>query len=208
MRIKRHKRGFTLIELMVTVAVIGVLAATAIPAFIRYVNKSKTAEARGHVRKIYDGARQYYLQSSSMPKIPFNTVATADIMEMADPQYPGVIDGGEFGILSGTWGVGVADPTCCARGGPNQKCQPDASLWDTAIWKALHFSVDDPAYYAYEYRPDSGALDYPQNFQARAYGNLDCDTTYSQFWMYGFADPTYADGPIGTGLMRRINELE
>lgn len=56
----RKAKGFTLIELMIVVAIIGILAAVAIPAFLKYIKKSKTTEARVNVRKIYDGELSYY----------------------------------------------------------------------------------------------------------------------------------------------------
>lgn len=51
-RLAKNSKGFTLIELMIVVAIIGILAAIAIPNFLRYQLKSKTAEARTNIGAI------------------------------------------------------------------------------------------------------------------------------------------------------------
>jgi prepilin-type N-terminal cleavage/methylation domain-containing protein len=54
--------GFSLVELMIVVAIIAILAAVAMPIFNRYVRRSKTSEALVNLRKIYDGELLYHEQ--------------------------------------------------------------------------------------------------------------------------------------------------
>ena len=42
----QNRKGFTLIELMIGVAIIGILAAVAVPGFMKYIKDSKTSEAK------------------------------------------------------------------------------------------------------------------------------------------------------------------
>lgn len=56
--------GFSLIELMTVILIIGVLAAIAIPNYTKYVRKSRTAEAEANVNSIGQYEEQYYSENN------------------------------------------------------------------------------------------------------------------------------------------------
>jgi|ERR1700693_2142835 len=60
-----NKKGFTLIELMIVVAIIGILAAIAIPNFLKYQAKSKQSEAKINLKGIFTSETSYFSEANS-----------------------------------------------------------------------------------------------------------------------------------------------
>jgi type IV pilus assembly protein PilA len=157
----RASRGFTLIEMMIVVAILGMLAAIAIPAFQKYVRRSKTTEAVMNLRKLFDGSVVYYERDHSDRQ-----------GGVLVPQFPGV------GL---NYGPAPGNNPCCGQTG--DKCVPDPDAWKHPVWQALSFAVSDPHYFWYMYI--SAGLGAGSAFTARASGNLNCNASYSTFERVG-----------------------
>lgn len=78
----RSRRGFTLIELMIAVAVVGILAAVAFPAYTAHVRRSKIAAALGEMSAVRVRLEQYYQDNR-------NYGSTATACGVAMPTSPG-----------------------------------------------------------------------------------------------------------------------
>ncbi len=65
MNMLRNRKGFTLIELMIVVAIIGILAAIAIPNFLKFQAKSKQSEAKTNLKAIFTAETAYFGELNS-----------------------------------------------------------------------------------------------------------------------------------------------
>ena len=75
---KKAQQGFTLIELMIVVAIIGILAAIAIPAYQDYTIRAKVAEVVGLASAVKTSLYEDYASDGDMPAATDSVVTDAD----------------------------------------------------------------------------------------------------------------------------------
>ena len=78
---KLNKKGFTLAELLIVVAIIAVLVAISIPIFTAQLNKAKYAADEANARSIYSEMVADYLANGGDQKLTLNGTTSATISE-------------------------------------------------------------------------------------------------------------------------------
>ncbi len=102
-RVSRHFRGFTLIELMIAVAIVVVLGAVALPSFLDSVRKSRRAEAFTAIAAVQQ-AQERHRSNNPTYSSNLNALPTADPPGLGQPSTTG---GGYYTVaLSGVSATG------------------------------------------------------------------------------------------------------
>ena len=163
MKYKNDKKGFTLVELMVVVAIIGALSSVAIPAVAIYIRQSKTSEAFVQLKSLGDSATQYY-------QVDHNDALGNPIPDKMFPT-PSYVAG---------------DASVASNPSSIPKASKVVTVWSSVPWFDLKFQVTKAHYYQYRFNSQEvGSLD---TFTADAVGDLDGDEVTTTFRVTGTAD--------------------
>ncbi len=107
--VNKSTKGFTLVEIMIVVVIIGLLAAMAIPAFQKVRTASQDKTILNNARQLSGAADQYYLENGVSTVTLGNLIGTTNYVKalnlVANETYPGGYTQGIAITIAGVAGV-------------------------------------------------------------------------------------------------------
>ncbi len=169
--LKKARKGFTLIELMIVVAIIGVLAAIAIPNFVRYQLRSKTSEARTNMGGIRTAQTSFQSTEDNY----------ANVTTVTPPALSGTV--------KQAWSLAVCD-TMCNRTATDM----------CTSFECIGYRPDGDVYYQYESNHRAAAAAVTPEFAIGAEADLDGDMNNGQF-SYGSDNQNSGSAVIAPAML-------
>lgn len=203
---KKNKKGFTLVELMIVVVILGILAAIAIPLYMKFVQSAKAGEARLNLGKIGSLSEAYFNSRREGGSNPAVTPGALLSMIAAFPRCGAVETDCAAGCGTDA-GNGEQVPALGVPAVTAQKFLPTEANWMGAVgaptaWSRLPFAITQPIQYMYCY--GGSFVGTASIFTSAAYGDIDGDTVVSTFKRLG----TAVDGAPMVGPVAVLNETE
>ncbi len=82
-----HRKGFTLVEIMIVVAIIALLAAIAVPGFLRARKRSQASRILNDLRMIDSALDQYAIETNKKSNDPVGTADWTSYVKKGSPLY-------------------------------------------------------------------------------------------------------------------------
>lgn len=152
----RNQQGFTLIELMIVVVILGVLASVSVSSYRRFILQSKVSEAPLNLKQIVNGQILYYAETH------------LDHLQQVKPKG--------FRAFPAT---PTQEP--CYNNVPRYAIH--STIWQDNGWNDIQFGIYQSHYF--QYQVDASGIGTGATFTAIARADLDCDKTLSTFKVHG-----------------------